>query len=199
MRAIPVDQSTGWSAATDIQSIFFRLTIDSATEFLFGQSVDSQTAVVNGDVAEDKFPYYFDRGQWYAAQRGRLEKFYWMADNKESRFMDSQVRSYVDRFVAAALERRKNGDLEKTATDSQQPYNFLNGLAAVTQDPIELRSQLLNILLAGRDTTASLLSWCILLLARHPDIFQKLPQVVAGHGLHSGCTGISSRAGGRTV
>ncbi|PLB48130.1 putative cytochrome P450 family protein [Aspergillus steynii IBT 23096] len=178
MRAIPVDQSTGWSPATDIQSIFFRLTIDSATEFLFGESVDSQTAVVNGDVSDDKFPYYFDRGQWYAAQRGRLEHFYWMANNKESRFMDSQVRSYVDRFVANALERRQNGDMEKSATDSQQPYNFLNGLATITQDPVELRSQLLNILLAGRDTTASLLSWCILLLARHPDIFQKLRATV---------------------
>lgn len=35
-------QSDGWTAETNIQQLFFRLTIDSATEFLFGESVDSQ-------------------------------------------------------------------------------------------------------------------------------------------------------------
>ncbi|KAA8650482.1 hypothetical protein EYZ11_007663 [Aspergillus tanneri] len=174
MRAMPVDRSSGWSAPIDIQSIFFRLTIDSATQFLFGESVDSQVAALNSDhVDEDKFPYYFDRGQWYAAQRSRFEKLYWVVNNKESRFIESQVHAYVDRFVAGALEQRKTD--EKSSIDQQQqPYVFLNGLANTTQDPIELRSQLLNILLAGRDTTASLLSWSVLLLARHPAIFKKL-------------------------
>ena len=37
-----------------------------------------------------------------------------------------------------------------------------------------MRDESLNVLLAGRDTTASLLSWSILLLARHPDIFARL-------------------------
>lgn len=35
-------QSDGWTAETNLQQLFFRLTIDSATEFLFGESVDSQ-------------------------------------------------------------------------------------------------------------------------------------------------------------
>jgi cytochrome P450 len=39
--AMPI-QADGWTAETNIQQLFFRLTIDSATEFLFGESVDSQ-------------------------------------------------------------------------------------------------------------------------------------------------------------
>ena len=39
---------------------------------------------------------------------------------------------------------------------------------------MELRSQLLNILLAGRDTTASFLGWIFYILARRPDVFSKL-------------------------
>ncbi|KAF7588445.1 hypothetical protein BBP40_005709 [Aspergillus hancockii] len=172
MAGMPVDPSTKWTPEVDIQSIFFRLTIDSATEFLFGESVESQTAALSGGkIAEDKFPYYFDRGQWYAAHRARFEKLYWIVNNKESRETDSFVHAYVDRFVHAALQAVKEG---KPTQTEKSNYVFLHGLAAVTQDPIELRSQLLNILLAGRDTTASLLSWCILLLARHPEIFQKL-------------------------
>jgi cytochrome P450 len=40
-KVMPI-QSDGWTAETNIQQLFFRLTIDSATEFLFGESVDSQ-------------------------------------------------------------------------------------------------------------------------------------------------------------
>lgn len=38
MQALPV-KSDGWTDEIDIQVLFFRLTIDSATEFLFGESV----------------------------------------------------------------------------------------------------------------------------------------------------------------
>lgn len=41
LKVMPI-QSDGWTAETNIQQLFFRLTIDSATEFLFGESVDSQ-------------------------------------------------------------------------------------------------------------------------------------------------------------
>ncbi|KAE8371137.1 cytochrome P450 [Aspergillus bertholletiae] len=178
MAGMPVDPSTKWTPEIDIQAIFFRLTIDSATEFLFGESVESQTAALSGGrIIEDKFPSYFDRGQWYATQRARFEKLYWMVNNKESRETDDFVHAYVDRFVDAALAAAREGKINSEKSSSE-PYVFLHGLTAVTQDPVELRSQLLNILLAGRDTTASLLSWCVLLLARHPDMFQKLRKTI---------------------
>lgn len=41
MKVIPVE-SDGWTTEVNLQQMFFRLTIDSATEFLFGQSVGSQ-------------------------------------------------------------------------------------------------------------------------------------------------------------
>ena len=43
-----------------------------------------------------------------------------------------------------------------------------------TQDRVKIRSELLNILLAGRDTTASLLSNVWFSLSKHPDIWSKL-------------------------
>jgi hypothetical protein len=41
MRVIPMGRD-GWTDVFDIKTLFFRLTLDSATEFLFGESVDSQ-------------------------------------------------------------------------------------------------------------------------------------------------------------
>lgn len=176
MQAMPVVNGK-WTDAVDIQSIFFRLTIDSATEFLFGESVESQLSALNGgQTPVDTFPYYFDKSQWYAAQRARFEKLYWIVNNKECRHAQNEVHAYVDRVVHKALKAAREGKLANPNKPSQ--YVFLHALVSVTQDPIELRSQLLNILLAGRDTTASLLSWTVLMLARHPAEFHKLRQTI---------------------
>ncbi|KAJ5502300.1 Cytochrome P450 E-class CYP52 [Penicillium fimorum] len=175
-QALPV-AANGWTVITDIQSIFFRLTIDSATEFLFGESVESQLGALNGlDRPEDSFATYFDKSQWVCAQRLRLEKLSFLVENKETRFSDKQVHSFVDRVVSKALAAPQ---FEKKASPNEKtPYIFLEALLEVTRDPIELRSQLLNILLAGRDTTASLLSWTFLMLARHPHVFTKLRKII---------------------
>lgn len=50
----------------------------------------------------------------------------------------------------------------------------LSRLALATDDPIQIRAELLNILLAGRDTTAGLLSNTFYVLARRPDVWAKL-------------------------
>lgn len=170
---MPVDPTTGWTPAIDIQTLFFRLTIDSATEFLFGESVNSQYAAFFTN-QPDSFSANFDRGQQLAGQRVRLDRLHWLANTKESRHVNAQVHAYVDRFVRAALDQQQHARNKPDHSSSQQHGIFLQHLAAATQDPIELRSQLLNVLLAGRDTTASLLSWSVLLLARHPHVFTKL-------------------------
>jgi len=52
-------------------------------------------------------------------------------------------------------------------------------LVRQTTDPIAIRSELLNILLAGRDTTASLLTNVWHILSRRPDIWKRLQAEVA--------------------
>ncbi len=69
----------GWTSQVDLSPLFFRLTLDSATEFLFGDSVESQleglpdakhTDSHTGRDPKD-FAYSFDRGQWYLAKASR--------------------------------------------------------------------------------------------------------------------------------
>lgn len=175
MCAIPM-QSDGWSSAVDIQTILFRLTLDSATEFLFGKSCDSQIAATQkpvGQASGDTFLYGFDRCMWYLAERLRFERLYWVIYNREFRKCINIVHSFVDRYVHSALKQAR----EEKAPDNeklQSQYIFLKALTETTRDPIRLRDESLNVLLAGRDTTASLLSWAILLLSRHPLIFARL-------------------------
>ena len=65
-------------------------------------------------------------------------------------------------------------------TKSDRGYTFLHALAGFTRDRHTLRDQLIAILLAGRDTTASALSWTFYELAKHPEVVTKLRAEIAG-------------------
>lgn len=94
------------------------------------------------------------------------------------------VHRFADKFVARALEHRRR---EKSClgidseSGEKQPYVFLNELAKDTEDPIVLRDQIVNILLAARDTTAGLLAFVFFILARRPDTWAKLRADVLEH------------------
>lgn len=95
----------------------------------------------------------------------------------------TDARFYVDRFVQKAISYRmaldSGKDVPKDAEKlNEQQYVFLYELSKRTLDKAELTDQLLNILLAGRDTTASLLSITFLTMARRPEVWSKLRKEV---------------------
>lgn len=206
MRATPVDPKSGWTKQIDLQTLFFRLTLDSATEFLFGESADSQIA----DLPENKvlfsrkkptardevlFANAFDTSQKALSTRLRFADKYWLYNSASFRSANKICHDFIDHYVQLALKGNhhppEKADPEK-ATTKKGKYIFLSALAAQTRDPIELRSQLLNILLASRDTTASLLGWFFYLLARHPPIFHKLrTAVISEFGTYTDASEIS--------
>lgn len=163
----------------DIQELFFNLTLDTATEFLFGQSVGSQTVdMVDDPIVTDmpnelrkSFQSDFNLAQHHGGFRVRLQMFYWLWRPAELFSSSKSVRKFVDHYVQKALK-----ESEKDKIDDK--YVFLTELAREVKSPQVLSDQALNILLAGRDTTASLLSWTIYLLARHPPVWKKLREEI---------------------
>lgn len=176
--------SSGWTHNLDLSPIFFRHTLDSACDLLFGQSPYSQLDALPADRKVElglsptssewsNFANAFDQGQHEIGTRLRLANFYWLSHSGKYRRCYNEVFRFADHFVNVALDKYKSGNLDKKSR-----YVFLDELVQVTQDPFELRSQSLNILLAGRDTTAGLLSFTFSLLARHPDVFKKLRDAI---------------------
>ena len=80
----------------------------------------------------------------------------------------------MDAFVDKGLTQSKSPDTEK----GDGRYIFLHELIKQTRNKVEIRSELLNILLAGRDTTASLLSNVWWTLSKEPRIFANLQKEV---------------------
>jgi cytochrome P450 len=187
MLALPTD-STGWTSEIDLQVLFFRLTLDSACEFLFGQSVGSQLSNLPGHVSdkgsgnpaldEKVFANAFDVAQRHLATRFRLQGLFWVWNPPEFRKSCADCHAFVDHIVQEALSKQQTTDKTGKGRAEKEKYVFLDALIDETRDPTELRSQLLNVLLAGRDTTASLLGWLIYELARDTEHFNKLRAVV---------------------
>lgn len=183
LTAFPPADPSGWTPEFDIQPLFYRLTMDSSTEFFFGESSHSLLAERNSP--EASFVDAFDRGQHYLAHRTSFGPYYWMLSNSQFRADCRTVHEWTDACVGRALKRyndrqkakdaRGGKDVEDKAADQ---YIFLEELIAQTQDRVALRSQLLNVLIAGRDTTAGLLSWVFLHLSRRPELYKQLRKTI---------------------
>ncbi len=163
----------------DLQPLFFQLTLDSATEFLFGESVDVLRSPAGSE--QQLFGQAFDYAQTELTGRTRLGPFLWLYRNKEFDIACKRVHDFVDKFVFSALEYRRAYQAGEKSNDGQEKgkYIFANELALATGDPKQIRAELLNILLAGRDTTAGLLSNTFFVLARRPDVWAKLQSEIA--------------------
>ena len=102
----------------------------------------------------------------------RLQHLYWLIDGSEFRHACSTVHRYADDIIKTALSQR---DLDECLHDKPA---FLSLSGGTGSDLIALRNQTINLLVAGRDTTACLISWSLYLLLRHPKAFKKLKEEI---------------------
>jgi cytochrome P450 len=154
------------SGAVDLQPLFFRYTLDVTTEFLFGESVKSLKAP--GITGESGFAQAFNLAQEYVVKRFRLLDLYWLIGGSEFYQACSDVHKFADQIIDRNLSRSSGKDRV-----------FLDAVATDAKDRDTLRGQIINLLAAGRDTTACLLTWTFFLLVRHPNIMAKLRTEIA--------------------
>lgn len=161
-----LDRISEKSDRLDLQSLFFQLTLDTTTEYLFGRSINSLAGKQSS--TGSNFAEAFEIAQNYVVQRFRLLDLYWMIGGKKFR----NSCDTVHRFMDSIIDSRYN----KAAEDSEgsSRYGLFDAIAESSTDRKALRAQLLNVLLAGRDTTACLLTWTFYHLAQHPDVLSRL-------------------------
>ncbi|KAL9029491.1 MAG: hypothetical protein Q9196_002274 [Gyalolechia fulgens] len=88
---------------------------------------------------------------------------------KGLRVMDS----FIEPFIRDAL-----GELDDKCSKSTGGSTWLHSVAEFTRDRQVIRDQIVNILLAGRDTTAGTLSFLFKELSSHPKVYSKLRQEI---------------------
>jgi cytochrome P450 len=139
----------------DLQPMFFRFTFSTTIDLLFGKSIElpGSSAPIEGFLeTEARFSEAFRKAQNFVVRRGRLGPFYFMD------IWSQKHCSTVHQFIDAAIEKVLSGEYQKRSGD----HSLLEHLIEKgIKNPRVLRDQLVNVMLAGRDTTACLLTWTL--------------------------------------
>ncbi|KAI4961645.1 hypothetical protein J4E86_000674 [Alternaria arbusti] len=174
-------------SVVDLQPLFFRLTFDTTTFLLFGKTLSSlQSSDIAGQ--ESEFAAAFNLGQDSLSHRGRLGDLYWLASTPEFWQACKTSHRFVDDAIQRALDNAETTEPDKVEVEDRKHYVFIDALIQETRNKKELRDQCLNVLLAGRDTTACCLTWTLRLLVRHPKVLERLRseiEAVVGLGQHA--------------
>ncbi|KAL4245150.1 cytochrome P450 family protein [Abortiporus biennis] len=187
----------GQGLPVDWQDLVSRFTLDSATEFLFGKDVRSLSAGLpyppNTPEAQhdnsasnpaNQFSSAFLEAQLACANRGRLAgqwplfEFFQDKVDKHTKVIDA----FIDPILNAALDKKKSKSSTNSSKDKNEAVGedetLLEHLVNLTDDPVILKDETLNILLAGRDTTAATLTFAVYRLTQHPDIVRRLREEI---------------------
>ncbi|KAL8299604.1 hypothetical protein RB593_009470 [Gaeumannomyces tritici] len=173
---IPKDGKT----PVHMKELFQRMTLDSASEMLFGESLNTLTNR-DSEVASAQFAVAFSRAQTELARRCRLGS---LADWNISReFLEAceTTQRFVDGYVQKAIQvREKHIRHQQQKTENAEEkkahsrYVFLEELALLVDDPVALRDHLLNVLIPARDSTSTLLAAALFAMAKDQRVLRRL-------------------------
>lgn len=168
--------------AFDMQRLMYCYTFDSINEIAFGRAVDS----LAGNAADRDFQEAFDNAQAISARRAILPPLFWkgkrmirVGDEVVMLRSNAFINDYLEKVIAERTDRCGEGEgdgrdlislfYENCERDSRQPTAK------------EVRDLIMAFFIAGRDTTASLLTWTFYLLCSHPDVLARLRADLAAH------------------
>lgn len=130
------------------------MTLDTATALLFGRPVYALRAGIDQDKENKIFAESFNIAQEGLAKRFRIAPWQFLYNPPAFRKACANVHRFVEGYI-------KGLNLENVESHDKKQYGFIKQVSEESQDMKELRDQLLNVLLAGRDTTACCLSWTL--------------------------------------
>ncbi|RAL10461.1 cytochrome P450 [Aspergillus homomorphus CBS 101889] len=130
--------------------------------------------VVDLQPAFFRFTLAFDYISLTSAIRMRLADWCWMYNPPAYSKACDVFHRYASHYVSQTLDdMSKNREEAATAR-----HPFISDLLKEFRNPDLVRDQLMNVLLAGRDTTACLMSWACYQLIRRPACLERLRQEI---------------------
>lgn len=155
----------------DVEDLFLRYTLDVITEFLLGISPGSL------EEPQAKFAKAFHDIQVGASQIARAGPLAFLVDQKQYR----KALQILDEYIEPYVRRATNLNARQISTDEPKMQDsFLHSLSRTTKDPQFLRDSIVTVLFAGRDSTASTITWLLYEMSRHPAVWAKAKEEVIG-------------------
>uniref|UniRef100_A0A0D9VPD3 Cytochrome P450 n=1 Tax=Leersia perrieri TaxID=77586 RepID=A0A0D9VPD3_9ORYZ len=168
----------------DLQDVFTRWSLDATCQLVFGVDPgcldvglpEVPFARAMDDVLRTIFLRHTMPVSCWKAMR-------WLGIGHEKR--NAAARRTVDSFVASAIAKHRSAaaanaaDYDDGKSDLMSSFLCDDEVAGSADADVYIRDMAMNLLVAGRDTTSSALSWFFYLLSTNPRVEQKLLQELA--------------------
>ncbi|KAL7282246.1 hypothetical protein ACG7TL_003715 [Trametes sanguinea] len=186
--------------AVDFQDLISRFTLDSATEFLLGKCVDSlesdlpyaynnpaKSRVIRELSPADQFAAAFSAALHLINIRSRsgwtwrLNEMLEDKSEEPMRVVNAFLQPVLEAAIAKSRATKAQNQGPSGDKEDEENETMLEHLAKTTDDLAILHDETLNILIAGRDTTAATLTYIVYLLCLYPEVFKRLRAEVLEH------------------
>lgn len=165
--------------------------MDTATQFLFGRSAETQTAALvragklptsaQRPSALDGFDERFITAGGYVGHRIKLSNMYWVYDGFAFRQACRDLYRMVDAYVTEVRADGKpdfDADINVDDIEKKIPTNVLEEMETQGASQRDMVEQVMHLLVAGMDTSAAALGWVMAMLAARPKTYARLREEV---------------------
>ncbi|XP_011034662.1 PREDICTED: cytochrome P450 704C1-like [Populus euphratica] len=172
-----VSEAAKANQSMDIQDLFMKSTLDSIFKVAFGVELDSMCGSNEEGL---KFTSAFDDASaltlWrYVDVFWKIKRFLNIGSEAALKKNVKVVNDFVYKLINKKIELMRNSE----EVSSLKKDDILSRFLQVTEnDPTYIRDIILNFVIAGKDTTATALSWFIYMLCKHPAVQDKIAQEV---------------------
>lgn len=163
-----VEKQNTTSSAMNARDVLHDYALDTATELFLGNSTNILGLANEANSEGTRFSSAFNEAMRWLATRERFKMFAWLVTTPSMWKTFRSARDSLENMIIES-QRAESRDLSKST--------FADFLGKST-DMIKARDELMSLLVAGRDTNASLLCWLVHVLAREPETLHKLQSEV---------------------
>lgn len=177
-----IDQFEQSQKTFDLQELFFRYTMDCISEIAFGYNLDTLGLPLD---RKPEFSAAFDDMQELIVRRGMLPP--WLLQLRKTLQIGSEkdvvrcqriLDETVYNIIAERRARKARGERVTKPDLIEMFFNEAEEKQLELHDH-QLRDLVMNFMIAGRDTTACLLTWSFYKLATEPQMAQRVREEVA--------------------
>ncbi|OVA08968.1 Cytochrome P450 [Macleaya cordata] len=164
----------------DMQELLMRMTLDSICKVGFGAEIGTLAP----QLPDNRFARAFDTANIIVTLRfidplWRLKRFFKVGSEA---LLDQSIQ-VINEFTYSMIHKRKAEIQEAKSTNrngNKIKHDILSRFVELSENPDSnltdksLRDVVLNFVIAGRDTTATTLSWFIYMVMMNPNVAEKL-------------------------
>ena len=163
----------------DLQADLMRFTVDAIAGLAFGTDVN--TLESDQDVIQNHLDKIFPKLYARIIAAFPWWRYFKTASDRELERALTTVNTAIDGFVHSARQRLADDPARRA-----RPQNLLEGMLVAADEPgsgiddEQVAGNVMTMLLAGEDTTANTLAWCIWLLQQNPAALARAQAEVRG-------------------